>query len=269
MVRSSILMESFHRSHTIMKQSKNKKFDPRNWQGAIAADPAEILPVPTLRASTAIGDAPLFCWFRYCLPTYNQIGPSCVGQAWANWLELMLRRYSETEPFKPGQQISGEMIWRRGREMFYQNMDSGLLLPQGFDAMRDLGFIPPESQLLAVDPNWESTGHALLGTPLVQGHHVHKGWANPDPASGCIDHSGMPTQADGYHATLRIGRLIQDGIRFTVNLNSWGPAWGWHGLFVMTEAEDAECRMEDGPYTANLPAGWQQWEGWKEGVIQC
>jgi hypothetical protein len=182
----------------------------------------------------------------------------------------MLRRYAEEDPFKPGDQISGEMIWKRGREMFHRgNMDGGLELPQGFEAMRDLGLIPPESQLLAISPDWASVGYALLSTPLVQGHHVHQGWENPDPKSGCIDHAYAPTAADGYHATLRIGRLVQDGTKFYVNLNSWGPAWGWYGLYIMTEAEDQEGRMPDGPYTANLPAGWTSWEGWKKGVIQC
>ena len=252
-----------------MKRSKSKPFDPRKWQGALPVLPGGESHALIL-ASEPPYPAPIFCWFPWCLPTYNQQGPSCVGQAWANWLELMLRRYAAKDPFRPGEQISGERIWKRAREMFYGgNMEDGIELPQGFAAMVDLGLVPPEAQLLAIDPDWESVGFALGSTPLVQGHHVHKGWDNPDPESGCIDHSSFPTAADGYHATLRIGRLVQENIRFYISMNSWGQTWGWHGLYLMTEAEDAEGRMEDGPYTANLPAGWTSWEGWKKGVIKC
>ena len=223
-----------------------------------------------LTASGAAPEAPIFCWFRWCLPTVNQNGASCVGQAWANWLELMLRRYAEEDPFQPGEQISGEQIWRRGRELFYGgDMSDGLELPEGFEAMLSLGLIPPDSQLLAVDPDWASVGYALMSTPLVEGHKVHRGWASPNRQSGCIDHSPRPIRADGYHATLRIGRLEQDNTRFYVSQNSWGPSWGWHGLFLMNEAEDKEGRVPDGPYTANLPAGWTDWEDWKKGVVRC
>jgi len=244
---------------------RKSKFNPRLWTGAIADHTKS----PALIASAGIPDAPLLCWFRQCLPTYNQNGPSCVGHAWANWLELMLRRYSETEPFQPGEQISGEHIWLRGRDMFYTNRKGGLTIRQGFEAMRNLGYIPPEATLLAVLPNWICVGYALQSTPLVQAHNVHPGWDQPDPASGCIDHSYTPTVADGYHATLRIGRLVQNGKRFYVGQNSWGPNWGWHGLFVMTESEDAEGIMTDGPYTANLPSGWTAWEDWRKGKIKC
>lgn len=244
-------------------------FVPVNWQGALspAGEPPD---VPRLYASTAVPDAPLFCWFKWCLPTYNQIGPSCVGQGWANWLEMMLRRYREDDPFKPGEQISGEAIWKRGREMFWKGrMNGGLYLPQGLEAMKDLEYVPPESPLMGVEPDWASVGYALRETPLVQGHHVHAGWENPDPQSGCLDHAPAPTNADGYHCTLRMGRLVQSGRRFYVGQNSWGTTWGWRGLFVMTEDEDAEGRMSGPLYTANLPAGWTSWDGWKKGVIRC
>jgi hypothetical protein len=193
-----------------------------------------------------------------------------VGQAWANWLELMLRRYVGSRIFVAPQQISGEMIWKKARQMFYKgDLTGGLELPEGFEAMKELGFIPDDSMLMNIKPDWNSVGFALLSTPIVQAHHIHSGWANPDPVNGCIDHSGHPTTSDGYHATLRVGQIKQEGTPFYVSQNSWGMDWGWKGLFCMTSTEDAEGLMPDALYTANMPSGWTSWEGWKKGVIEC
>jgi hypothetical protein len=239
-------------------------FEPSHWCGCL---PSGNRPAPALQAS-ASDDAPLYSWLDYALPTYNQAGPSCVGQAWANWLELMLRRYVSRTVLKPGEQLSGEQIWKRGRELYHGgDLRGGLKIPQGFVALRDLGFIPPDSRLIEIAPDWSSVGAALYATPLVQGHHVHAGWQTPAPQSGCLDHQPAPTRADGYHATLRIGRLVQDRTRFYLSQNSWGPSWGWHGCFLMTEAEDQEGRMQDGPYTIALPAGWEAWQGWKGALL--
>lgn len=244
-------------------------FNPANWQGALP-DPFHGEASQVFETNSPFEDIPLYCWFRYCLPTFNQKGPSCVGQGWANWLELMIRRYISPQAFRLGEQISGEMIHAKGRDMFWNgDQDGGLLLPQGFEAMKALGLIPDGSKLFAIKPDWRSRAAVLAVTPLVQGHHVHAGWADPDPKSGCIDHAPVPTDADGYHCTLQIGQLVQEETKYNVSQNSWGPDWAWHGLFLMTEAEDKATRMPDGPYTIVLPDGWRSFDGWRKGVVRC
>jgi hypothetical protein len=204
----------------------------------------------------------------YCIPTYNQNGPSCVGQGWANWLECMIRKNVSLTAFAKGEQIGGELIWREGRRMFYKNdLSSGLLLNEGFDAMKNLGLIPPGSELVYVPNTWSAIGEALKTTPLVQGHHVHAGWARPSKVNGQIDEQPRPTNADGYHCTLCIGRLRQKSIGFKLNFNSWLP-WGWNGVFVMTLAEDAEGIMAGGLFTAKLSQPLSTWQGWKKGIIR-
>jgi hypothetical protein len=162
-----------------------------------------------------------------------------------------------------GKQISGEAIWKQGRAKYYNgDLDGGLYIDQGFLAALNLGIFPPDTRLIEIQHDWASVGKALLQAPIVQAHHIHMGWENPSYENGCIDHRESPRSSDGYHATVRIGRLVQDGRRFYLSQNSWGRSWGFHGCFCMTEAEDAEGLMPDGLYQAALPNDWEHWDGW-------
>lgn len=239
-------------------------FRPSDWSGAL---PTGYLFPPTSTLVAGDADPPVSDWIAFCQPTYSQHGPSCVGHAWANWMEAMIRRYVPGKPLGR-MQIDGHAIWLRARERFYaSNPDGGITLPQGFAAAKDLGILPLHAQLLAVPHHWPSVGWALTRTPIVQAHHVHQGWVTPSRVNGCLDHAQSPTAADGYHATLRAGRIAQEGRRGYINLNSWGAQWGWHGCFVMTVEEDAEGLMPDGLYTASMPDGWETDTGWQKHLI--
>lgn len=243
------------------------------WNGA--------LPVPASARSSTPGAAlcelplpakrevPLYSWIRDVLPAESQNGPSCVGQAWANWLEAMLRRWARGAVPLGRWQLDGERVWRRARELFWNgDLSGGIYLSQGYAALIDLGWIPPDSKLRKIPEDWSSLGVALLEGPIVQAHQVHAGWYRPAPQNGCIDHKPEPTDADGYHATLLIGRSVrmEHGVttRYLEGLNSWGERWGWHGCYLMTEAEWLEGLMPGGIYTADVYL--QKWTGWREGV---
>jgi hypothetical protein len=213
-------------------------------------------------------DAKPFAWYQWAIPTINQHGPSCVGQAWANWLEMMIRRYVSRTAFAPGEQIDGHAVWKRGRERFYGNYNGGMQLPYGFEAMMDLGILPPGTLLISVNKNWNTVCKQLELTPMVQGHHIHPGWFRADHTSGLIDHEPIPSNADGYHATLLIGTGLNEGRKYRVGQNSWGAGYAKDGYFVMTEEEWFEGVMTDGPYTAQLPNGWESWQGWKDHVVK-
>jgi hypothetical protein len=253
--------------------------DPKFWTGC---HPSERHPrrtaVPRLSALPTATPTPLYCWYRYCLPALNQKGPSCVGQAWANWLECMVRRYVPVNRQKSlvGEflgtytsrwQIDGDRLWKQARKLFYSgDMTDGLALDEGAKALLRLGWIPGYADLVEVDPDWESIGVSLANTPLVQAHQVHQGWFEVDPHSGCINHLPNPQKTDGYHATLMIGRAMQREIQFRVSMNSWGFEWGNKGYFVMTDREDQDGAVGC-PLTFSIsPSKFATWEGWALGL---
>lgn len=208
-------------------------------------------------------------WFDYAIPTINQHGPSCCGQAWANWFEMMLRKYVGTDCLAPGESIDGYAIWQEGCNIFNSgNMSGGLLLRQGFYAMRQMGILPPDAQLLSIDPTMEAINAQLKLTPLVQGHIVSEGWYDPNPENGCLDHTKLPKPGDGGHATCLMGQSVDDGIVFPISQNSWGTDYGWKGYFLMTADFWNACYLGDGPCTATMPKGWETWTGWKKFVTR-
>jgi Papain family cysteine protease len=208
-------------------------------------------------------------WYDYSVPTINQLGPSCCGQAWANWMEMMLRRYVGKDCLQPGEEIDGRAIWAKGRELFYGGAQTGgLYLGQGFAAMIALGMIPPKSQLLDVDPSIDAMAAQLQKTPMVQGHVVCEGWYHPNPENGCLDHSTRPGPGDGGHATCLMGLSVKNNTVFWVAQNSWGTDYGWKGYFLMTDSMWKTGYLGEGPCTAALPDGWEQFDGWKQYVTR-
>lgn len=199
-------------------------------------------------------------WTKYVVPPVNQIGPSCCGHAWANWMMMMVKRYVGKSDMQPDDQIDGYAIWKRGREMFWNgNMDGGLYLSQGFLAAQDLGIIPAEAQLVKIENEPMSISQALLSTPLVCGNFTNPGWYNPSTENGCLDH-GADREKGMAHATTMIGLLVQSNAVsttvFTLSVNSWGY-WGWNGLFIMMAEQNYQTTI-DGPYAVEMPANWEK-----------
>lgn len=241
--------------------------DPAYWCGVIPEPPVVGRSSGDLiRASGPVNES--YDWFDFCNPSLNQVGDSCVGWGWAHWLTGMIRRYADGRAFAAELQINGQAIWEKGRDMFWGGTrNGGLYLPQGFEAIRAMGMIPENSVLLRVASDWDSVGLALLDTPIVQAHAIHKGWFEPNPENGCIDHAPMASGSNGYHCTLRVARIRQLNKRFYVTQNSWGAEWGFGGYGVMTAEEDAEGLMSPGLYTALLPVGWAGRRGWEKYLI--
>lgn len=239
------------------------------WTGAAIPPPRDRVRVRTRFWTRLVGAAPATNWFEWLAPTTNQRGESCVGQAWANWMECMLRRYVGKAALAPGEQLDGWAIWKKGREMFWNgSLDGGLYLAQGFAAAVELGILPCAARLARVSPHAADLAAALADTPLVQGHLVHEGWYRPLPLNGCLDHAPAPTDAAGGHATLLAGVLRQRGGLYWPFLNSWGADWGWNGLGLMSTEEWQEGWIGDGPVTAILPRGWETHRGWREHIVR-
>jgi hypothetical protein len=148
-------------------------------------------------------------------------------------MEMMVRRYIGMDALKEGEEIDGYAIWQRAREIFYDGkMTGGQSLGQGFEAMLDLGILPPGSMLVDIAPLTDAICLALQETPLVQGHVLHSGWYEPNPENGCLDHSKRPKPDDGGHATVLMAITIKDANTYLVSQNSWGAHYGWKGYFA-------------------------------------
>lgn len=238
---------------------------PAAWQGALRPKGRRAARPP---AATGARELIPFNWFTWARPSENQVGPSCVGYGLANWWEFMLLRYVCRDIFKAGDQIDGHAAWKRGREMFWMgNMSGGLWLPQGFKAHVDLGILPPGSRLRNVGTDLYSLADTLLETPAVIAREVTDGWFHPAP-NGCIDHAPKPA-GEGGHCTCICGVDLNgpDSTPYVWDANTWGIDFAWHGYFCMTWAKHMDLWM-DGPYTVDLPDGWQKWRGWEKYVVK-
>jgi hypothetical protein len=210
-------------------------------------------------------------WYDYMVPTYNQEFPSCVGHATANWIEGMLRKHVSMSALEAGEQIDGDAIWRKAREMFWGgSLDGGLLVDQGFQAAIALGILPRDSVVVRIGSSVAAVSHELLQTPVVQGNAVHDGWARPDPSNGSISLL-MPDPFAG-HATCVVAVARVDAEHYSLPfLNSWtnadGSPWGRYGYGQLRDDQWAQCLMDD-PATCRLPADWTTWRGWERYVIR-
>lgn len=210
-------------------------------------------------------------WYDFALPTYNQEYPSCVGHATANWLEMMLRRYVARDVISTDEQIDGDAIWRKGRQLFWGGtLDGGLLVDQGFLAAVALGMLPQQAMPLRIASTVAAVSQELLQSPVIQGTAVHDGWSFPSPENGAVPFQ-LPDPFAG-HATciVAVGRAEsdEDALKYAVPFqNSWGSEWGRFGYGQLRDDQWKQCLMDD-PVTCRLPEGWEKWRGWERFVIR-
>ena len=242
--------------------------NPSSWIGCLPRK--SNAPHLTLQADSETFDEPLKHWIRQCVPTYNQKGDSCVGEGWANYVEIIVRSYVAMDAIPRGMQLNGYAVWAEAKRLFYNNvLNGGLQLYEGFYALQSLGWIPEDTELVEVGEDWISQGKALMDAPLVVGHMVHQGWFDPNPENGCLDHAPLSAKEVGGHCTCRIGRHVQKDRRFYSALNSWGPDYANYGIFLMDEEMD-ENTILDTPYTIYIPGGFErlrEHRGWEAGLI--
>lgn len=227
--------------------------------------------IPSRQSAAGLND-PMNDWYNWIVPTYSQKYDSCVGHAWANWLECMLRRYIRRDIISANRQINGDCIWMHARKKHWGGvMKGGIFIHQGFEAMVDLGWIPEDAILVEVPADFETYNNVLADTPVVQGHQVTSGWFEADPENGCIAHTMKPSMSRMGHATCGISTTIKAGIPFRGLLNSWGDNWGWHGIGLMTDKYWTATALDDIVYTIALPPGrtWRDLESlkWKSALI--
>jgi len=204
-------------------------------------------------------------WVYHGIPSDSQgdLG-ACVGYAWANWYESMLRKYVGRDVLAAGEQIDGEAIWREGRRTFYPDEPveaGGMLLEHGFCAALDMEILPPGSELVKLKSNSiTAIGYALKRNPLVIAQATHGNWQLPNNENGLIANRRGDVYAG--HALMLIGITKQAGVPFVLVQNSWGIDWAWHGIGMMSEPHYQGNTM-DAPHFAVLPPGWELHQGWR------
>ncbi len=220
------------------------------------------------RSSALPAAASVTGWADFAVPSDCQgDDPSCVGFAWANFVELMVRRYVSRDAIPAGCQIDGRAIWARGREMFWRGrMDGGLWLSQGFEAAADLRIFPAGSGAVRIAPDWRSIGETLLSQPIVMGTATWAAWHEADATNGAIAPRFRRNLEN--HATLLVERLVQGDGEHGLFQNSWGSDWGWHGLGCLRFDAILRALMRSGFYAANLPERWAGHRGWEKYIIE-
>ena len=172
---------------------------------------------------------PNISWLRRVRPGDNQGRSSaCTCFALANWLEVM-----------DGVNISDEAavkVWDTKRRALGRLPDAGLTVPEAFDSAIDAGWFRPTDRIVAK----RNVSDILVRQPVISVFEITKGWYNPKPENGCLDHSDEANaEAEGYHCVLLPGILVDlngvtlpDGPWVTIE-QSWGPAHGYHGLVTL------------------------------------
>lgn len=208
-----------------------------------------------------------FTWVPWAIPAESQNGPSCAGHGIANFKEIMLRRYVGEGVFVEWQELDGDAIWRRARQLYYGgNMSDGLYIPEAFNAALEMGIFAPGSKLCTIPRSEAIHSPQFEVTPFVDGHDV-SGWIKHglQEENGQVFEGSKP-DGTGGHCTLHVSRLFQVQ-NFWQDLNSWGPKFGWNGCMIYTESEDNLTALGDDMYYVQEPDGWEQWDGWKKWVI--
>ena len=214
--------------------------------------------------------APVQGWADYAVPSDHQgAEPSCVGHTVAGWIELMVRRYIARTAVPAGMQIDGSAIWRRGRERFWRGrMGGGLYLSQGIQAAVDLGLLPRGARAVRVAADWATIGEMLIQAPIVMGTQTWPEWYKADKDNGAVRGSHVG-ELLGNHATLLLERLVHPGGGWHgLFQNSWGRAWGYHGLGVLDFGTLRNALMSSGLYSVSLPDDWTDYRGFEKFLIK-
>ena len=179
-----------------------------------------------------------------------------------------MRRFIGRKIFKEFEQLDGDAAHAEARRMFYGgDMDGGLYMPEAFAAALAMGIFAPGSMLMTIQRREAMYSPIFEKTPFIDGRDV-AGWMNhgTNQENGQI-YEGPRTDAAAGHATWDVSRTFQGNQNFWQDQNSWGPKFGYHGLFIMSEQYDEFTGLEDVKYYVVEPEGWETWDGWKKWVI--
>lgn len=169
-------------------------------------------------------DGPDISWLKHIRPGDNQGRHGACGIfAICNWAETV---YDVEVPDETCFRLYAGALARLGRPD-----GSGLTAYEAFDAVRDEGII---GRGCGIYPT--SDIEALRATPILATYAITPNWERVNGA-GCLDHSAPTKPVAGYHFVLLVAKGSFRGAAggpYVVHENSWGRAWGHHGLGIMS-----------------------------------
>ena len=208
-------------------------------------------------------------WTEYIVPSDDQYDESsCVGRAWAGWLEAMIRYTKGKDSIPENYQIDGALIWKHARQKWWRGTyDDGIYVHQGALAAIDLGIVPPDTKLKSYASNWPNLKLLLMKAPVVLGHMITDGWFTTLP-NGCINHTLKGKDSLGGHAILDLETIVNSGQEAVIFQNSWGvKKWGYHGLGIMN-SEYWEKTVDNCLYQMEFQESWNNFDEWKLFLVE-
>ena len=184
-----------------------------------------------LTAPCSAGPGPLrsgadVSWLPRCRLGDNQgSNGACAVFSMASWAEIMHGR-----PISDAECLA---VYNAALKQLHLSAGDGLTFGQAFIAAYEAGWLPGAQGCEMV---WDLA--QLTQQPLLAGYAVTDAWTKPNSA-GCLDHSA-PDDLLGYHAVVIAAHGLLGAAPTTTGPwvyieNSWGKAWGWNGLGILSE----------------------------------
>jgi hypothetical protein len=204
-------------------------------------------------------------------PTQSQEGPSCGGNATANWWEWALRtdvpqdRLHDLIGNKIGTtawQLDGDRFWAETRDALAGGgREDGLTMEQIARIPKVTG-ICRAAKIQRIGKDWSLRKAAYLRAPMVLGLATSEAWGE----EGYYIRPILPNPFAG-HAILGDGFYVRGGSgAFESVLNTWVP-FGDHGHALLNSPYVSYC-MVDFAVQWQRPPQWWEDLAWLEYVIQ-
>lgn len=203
-------------------------------------------------------------------PTQAQEGPSCGGNATANWWEWALRTDVPEDHLHDliagkintlAWQLDGDRFWAETRDALAGGgREDGLTMEQ-IARIPKVTAICPLAKILRIGKSWDLRKPAYARAPMVLGLATSEAWAEegiyirpvlPNPFAG---HAIL---GDGYYVRERTGA-------FESIYNTWVP-FGDHGHALLNSAYTSYCMVDFAVQWQRPPLWWQDLR-WLEYVI--
>ena len=196
-------------------------------------------------------DYPDVSWHMALTAIDTQLTPSCVGQGMTSSIEIMSAAHDG-----PILRLDGEALWEYERMLNYGDLDGGLQVEEGIDAVCRFGLVPNDVEIYRVPLDQKSINDALQEGPLPIATCVHQGWDRDQMSdNGRINEWVRFIPGVGGHMTCMMANADLGGVNLIGSVNSWGPDYGKGGVFFMSAVHFISCAIDE-PVLFRVDHAW-------------